>query len=223
MNDETYSFIETVKDRRSAATGAYHKVSGSKSKRCTLPSDHLTPAQKRKLNGPAHALNLNRPATYEELTKVSTSLQFLYLDHLINEFKARRVDLIDMLGVSESTFERMNRKLPGKLIFKGRPRKPDPRWLEFMQGELPAPAPEEPSDEEPAPTPDPAPSDEEPAAAIIKLQEEAEASIPDIPSPTSGQLSFHCTGPALIAALLLHLPDLAGKTEEWNFTLNFTK
>lgn len=36
-----------VKERKALTYGSHHRVNGSRSKRCTLPSDHLTAAQKK--------------------------------------------------------------------------------------------------------------------------------------------------------------------------------
>ena len=194
--------------------------------------------QKQKLNGPPETVNLNKTMTYEELKQVSLSLQFLYLDHLVTEHKARKVDLADMLGCSYKTVEILVRNLPGKLIFK-RGAKQAPEWRAFIGTE--------PIAEEPAAEPETEPIAEEtegltvgepipihaeditipdPAEGIKKLQEMAEASAEkafqaSIPAPVSGSLLFHCTGPDLIAALIMHLPDLVGKTEEHDFTIIF--
>lgn len=59
MND----FEKEVREKKSIASGARHRVNGSKSKRCTLPSDYLTPAQRKKLNGEVYTVNLNKPIT----------------------------------------------------------------------------------------------------------------------------------------------------------------
>ena len=47
MNDFDFDVLQ----KKRIARGAYHRKNGSKSKRCTLPSDYLTAAEKRKLNG----------------------------------------------------------------------------------------------------------------------------------------------------------------------------
>ena len=50
MTDAEYVFQQDVKERKKMKTGAMHRKCGSKSKKCTLPSDYLTPSQKKKLN-----------------------------------------------------------------------------------------------------------------------------------------------------------------------------
>ena len=48
MHDFDYDAMQ----KKRIARGASHMKRGSKSKKCTLPSDYLTAAQKRRLNGP---------------------------------------------------------------------------------------------------------------------------------------------------------------------------
>ena len=212
MTDETYTLIQTQKERGSMRSGARHKVNGGKSRRCTLPSDHLTPAQRRKLNSPVETVNLNAPMTYDELIKLSPSLQFLYLDHTINEFKARRKDLLEMLGCSQATAGRLFRSLPGKLIFHGKPKAPAPEWETFMAGTLPPPSPDDPDvlpaapDPEPAPDPDPEPEkvDDNPPQPIEIL---------------SGSFTIH----GQIADMIETLVHLIDTDQSYTFSVSFSK
>ena len=87
MNDHVYTFVETVKDRKSLATSARHKVSGSKSKRCALPSDNLTPAEKKKLNGPVKTYAINRPMPWEAFKSMPSDLQQAHLDYVQSRFQ----------------------------------------------------------------------------------------------------------------------------------------
>ena len=57
MND--FDFENMQKKR--IAQGARHRVCGSKSRKCSLPSDLLTAAQKRKLNGPVERYDMGKP------------------------------------------------------------------------------------------------------------------------------------------------------------------
>ena len=75
-------FFDDVKERNAMKSGAFHKVNGSKRRRCTLPSDNLTPAQKRKMNGPVVEWNIHRPMTYQDFKKMPTDLQQAHLDHI---------------------------------------------------------------------------------------------------------------------------------------------
>lgn len=134
MTNEKYTFVTDLREKKAAARGAAHRKCGSKSKRCTLPSDNLTPAQLKRRNSPVSTVKLNQPITYAEFKELSPSLKFLYVDHLIHEYKARRVDIVNMLGISQSLWTKIAPTIPGKLEFVGHKRTPAPEWLEFIGG-----------------------------------------------------------------------------------------
>lgn len=48
MTDAEYLFRRDSADKKATARSANKRVSGAKSKKCTLPSDYLTAAQKKK-------------------------------------------------------------------------------------------------------------------------------------------------------------------------------
>lgn len=135
MTDERFVYNQEIRERKSAANGARAKKGGSRSKKCTLPSDGLSAAQKRKLNGSVESIYMNRPMTWENLLELTPSLQFLYLNHLINSYSARRVDLLSMFGISTKTFWTLQQELPGKLVWKYAKKKPAPEWLAFLANE----------------------------------------------------------------------------------------
>ncbi len=85
MNDFDYD----VKEKKRIAAGARARKCGSKSKRCTLPSDYLTAKQKKGLNGKMKTYNLSAPVSYAEFRDMPKDLQKeyltkLYLDWCIN-------------------------------------------------------------------------------------------------------------------------------------------
>lgn len=99
MTDFDYDVLQ----KKRIATGAYHRKGGSKSKRCSLPSDHLTEAQKRKLNGPVTSVNLNQPITWKDFKPLSDELKKKYLMNLINTYRPSAPMLGEMFGVSNNT------------------------------------------------------------------------------------------------------------------------
>lgn len=208
MTNEAYTLAQTQKERNSMRSGARARKCGSKSKRCTLPSDNLTEAQKRKLNGPVESVNLNQPMTYAELSALSPTLRLLYLDELVSKHKARQKDLIDMLGCSTSTFHRMLPTLPGRLIFKGKPKSPAPEWLAFIRQTVPAPDPADDLRAVAASTPEP----EEP--------EKVDTTPPPQPIPLiAGSFTVQGNLLDLMAAVARFFPD---PDETCTFTLSFT-
>ena len=78
MND----FNADVKMKKSLASGAKHRKSGSKIKKCTLPSDNLTIKEKNALNGETHTLILDHAYTIEDLAVFSKQTQRDYLIYL---------------------------------------------------------------------------------------------------------------------------------------------
>lgn len=217
MNNETYTFIQTQKERNSMRHGAFARKDGSKSKRCSLPSDNLSPAQKRKLNGPIESINLNQTMTFIELKGVSPSLQSAYLHHLVDDLGARRMDLEEMLGVSTPTLSRLFRAMPDPPTFKKRgkgSRQADPRWVEFIGAQVSDPAPETQGEDIPpeviveAPTPDPTP--------------EPEKVDPNPPTPIhllAGSFTVRGKLVDLLGAMAVYLTD---PDSDYTFTLSFT-
>ena len=96
MNDFDYD----VKQKKSIARGAYARKGGSKSKKCSLPSDLLTPAQKRKLNGPCDSVKLDEPMTWERFKDLPLSLAKEYVTNLRETYGATQKMFAQMFGVS---------------------------------------------------------------------------------------------------------------------------
>ena len=89
-----------VKEKKIIARGAYARKGGSKSKKCSLPSDLLTPAQKRKLNGPCDSVKLDEPMTWERFKGLPLSLAKEYVTNLRETYGATQKMFAQMFGVS---------------------------------------------------------------------------------------------------------------------------
>ena len=76
MNDFDFDAMQ----KKRIAQGARHKV-GRRSG-CTLPSDSLTEAQKRKLNGPVVTLKLDEPMTWKDFKALPEDKRRLYAEHI---------------------------------------------------------------------------------------------------------------------------------------------
>lgn len=79
-------FEYDVKEKKRIASGAYHQKKGSKSRKCTLPHELLTPAQRKKLDGPVLTYAINKPMSWEEFKSLPLDLQQDHLDFLQNRF-----------------------------------------------------------------------------------------------------------------------------------------
>lgn len=97
MDDITYTFNQTNRERKGMANGAKKRVSGAKSKKCSLPSDNLTPAQLRKLSGPVREYNITKPMSWEQFKEMPKDLQEAYLRYLHQRFGASQKAISEVL------------------------------------------------------------------------------------------------------------------------------
>lgn len=86
MNDITYTFNQTNRERKALVPSALKRTSGSKSRKCSLPSDNLTEAQKKRLSGPVYKYNLSVPMTWGMFKLMPKDLQEEYLTGLFHRF-----------------------------------------------------------------------------------------------------------------------------------------
>lgn len=100
MND----FDFDVMQKKRIARGSAHMKRGSKSRKCSLPSDHLTPAQLKRRNGPVETYNLNAPMTWEQFKTMPADLQQRYIDSVQARFNVSGAriseDLFHMSGAN---------------------------------------------------------------------------------------------------------------------------
>ena len=92
-------FNSDVKDRKELARGSRYRKCGAKSKKCSLPSDMLTEAQKRKLNGPCTSVKLGVPMTWGAFRKLTPSLAAEYLTDLRDTYDVTQRMLAQMFCV----------------------------------------------------------------------------------------------------------------------------
>lgn len=136
MTDERYVFTQDVKERSQMKTGAMHKKNGSKSKKCTFPSDHLTPKQKQKLNGSCESIKLNEPChDWEKFKKLSKETKAEYIHNLVNNYGARRSDVAEMFGVQPIALTNYLYSAGIRANFprgKNLPKEMDERFMDFI-------------------------------------------------------------------------------------------
>ena len=95
MNDFDYDALQ----KKRIAAGARHMRRGSRSKRCSLPSDHLTPAQLKRRNGPVSTYKLDAPMRWDDFKEMPADLQKQYLTYLVETYGATNEMLGDMFYV----------------------------------------------------------------------------------------------------------------------------
>jgi hypothetical protein len=106
MDDYTYTRIQSERERKNLAHQGRSKKNGSKSRKCSLPSDHLTPKQLKALNGEVFTFAMNRPCKFEDLQQIDKTLIEEYLYTITDRFNATVVCISRMLGIPEATFYR---------------------------------------------------------------------------------------------------------------------
>ena len=95
MNDFDYDVLQKTR----IAAGSRHMRRGSRSKRCFLPSDNLTPAQLKRRNGPVSTYKLDAPMRWDDFKAMPVDLQKQYLTYLVETYGATNEMLGDMFYV----------------------------------------------------------------------------------------------------------------------------
>lgn len=138
MTDEKYLFEQTSRERKRNARGSFAKKGGSRSKRCSLPSDHLTAKERRELNGVVETINTMKMMSYDEWKKLSISMKTAYIEALFEVHQARVADIAEMWGKPASNLCKSLKEYGidvGRLSRNSRAYKhksPDKSWLDFV-------------------------------------------------------------------------------------------
>lgn len=177
-------FDYDVKQKKDIARSAGKKVSGAKSRRCSLPHDGLNSKQLEALNGPVKSYNLSKPMTWAELKAMPAELQKEYLRKLGVRFSPSSYALAEMLGTTHTTVGRLLREL-GLSRPKGhRMTEGDKKAWEFFLADAEKPEAEEqaPEIEKPQPAPEPEPEEPAPEPEAEEPAPEEEPELPVIPT-----------------------------------------
>ena len=135
MNDFDYDVLQ----KKRTAAGARHMKRGSRSKRCSLPSDHLTPAQLKRRNGPVSTYKLDEPMRWDEFKEMPVDLQKRYLTNLVETYGATNEMLGDMFYVHPTHVGAVKKALgvvshnPHRLIGEKKTIR-DQMWAAFCNG-----------------------------------------------------------------------------------------
>ena len=105
MHDFDYDAMQ----KKRIAHGAAHMKHNRKG--CSLPSDNLTAAQKRRLNGPVNTYKLDEPMGWESFKAMPEDLQKQYILNLQNTYQANDKMIGKMLGKSDVTVGEYRKKL----------------------------------------------------------------------------------------------------------------
>ena len=135
MNDFDYDVLQ----KKRTAAGARHMKRGSRSKRCSLPSDNLTPAQLKRRNGPVSTYKLDEPMGWDDFKSMPVDLQKQYLTNLVETYGATNEMLGDMFYVHPTHVGAVKKALgvvshnPHRLIGEKKAIR-DQMWAAFCNG-----------------------------------------------------------------------------------------
>lgn len=133
MRDFDYDVMQKKRNAR----GAFNRKRGSKSKKCSLPSDYLTAKQLKELNGKVNTYYMNKPMNWEHFKTASEQIQAEYIDHLVSEYNVGKSDIAKMFGICVQTLDARLKSLSLKSQFKTGSRKTHEQkamWAAFVSG-----------------------------------------------------------------------------------------
>lgn len=116
MNDFDFDVME----RKRIAGNARRRKCGSKSKKCSLPTDHMTQKQWKERNGKVMSYQMNAPMNWAEFKQAPVDIQEMYISGLMEKFGVSATDLGGMFGVGAPTVSRHCKEvLPGIVFRRG--------------------------------------------------------------------------------------------------------
>lgn len=216
-----------IRQRKSIGHQAKYKKNGSRSKKCRLPSDHMTKKQLKGLSGECMTYNLSKPMAWEEFKKMPVDLQTQYLKKLHDEHGADMRRASEMFGITSGGLNNyIGRKgIRGVFPASGgkRSAKREAKWQAFLNGE----AAQQPEVQEQQPvTLDAA---EQPVEAVQQPQKVEFAAQPEaLNMPRQSRMkchttfTMHCTGPFDIYEFIMELGKFIEEGQPVDITLTGT-
>lgn len=104
------AFDAEVRERKRLASNARHKKNGSKSKRCSLPSDHLTERQWKARCGEIMEYKLSSPVPWAEFKRYPRDIQEMYIQNMVEKYHVTASDLGRLFGCHYATISRFCQK-----------------------------------------------------------------------------------------------------------------
>lgn len=111
-------FDYDVMQKKRIASGDRYRKRGSKSKCCSLPSDHLTQAQWKKRNGKVKTMNLNEPMNWMSFKGMPEELQVEYVHNLVDRFHCTMADLSLVFNVKSMAISRRFKEIGVAHLFQ---------------------------------------------------------------------------------------------------------
>lgn len=214
MTDESYVFRQTSLERKKIANGVYSRKRGSRSKKCTLPSDNMTAGQLKKRNGEVMQYNLNKPMSWHTFKSMPEDLRREYILKLKNKHGARSRDVAEMFDMSKNGFSvAMIKLFGGHSPFEdSSAKKISLDWVEFIRNDTEVSEEAEPAEVN-LPTED---------AGSVESETERVKQMPSLKSSAelcikSGTLRFTGTPEAVFAKAILAMNPMDAYEVEIRF------
>ena len=86
MTDAAFCFNDTNRERAITKCSASKKKNGSKSKKCSLPSDNMTKKEIAKMSGPVQSWKMTEFYSWEEFKQMPKDIQAEYLNYVISKY-----------------------------------------------------------------------------------------------------------------------------------------
>ena len=145
MNDFDYE----VRQKAILARNARYKKNGSRTRYVSLPSDHLTSAAKKKMNGSVTVYKIGEKISWTEFRQYPKEMQIEYLNSFKEKFNASPKMMITLFGCAPSAFYSYTKDHPHLkgILMKGSSQEDKARfytWLQEQGGSEPVVEPPEP-------------------------------------------------------------------------------
>jgi hypothetical protein len=112
MKDETYAFIQDVKEKKATARSARNKrTHNGKSGRVKFPSDYMTKKELNAMNGEVKSYRLNEPMTWKEFKAMPDDIKITYVKLLREKFHCFDSAIAEMMGINKVSFSQEIKRL----------------------------------------------------------------------------------------------------------------
>lgn len=137
MTEGEFLFRQTERETKRIARGSYNRKCGSKSKKCSLPSDRMTKGEWKRMNGPVSSFNpasMKKEYRWDVFNALPLDIQKVYLQNLVENHGARVCDIADYLGTNAGNMSNFLWRKKIKLN-TSQARKPSFAWLDFLKAD----------------------------------------------------------------------------------------
>ena len=112
MKDETYVFIQDVKQKGSTARSARNRRTHTgKGGRVKFPSDYMTEKEKKAMNGEVKSYRLNEPMSWDEFKAMPDDIKIVYIKALRQKYGVSDSKIGEMMGAKQVAMSREIRRI----------------------------------------------------------------------------------------------------------------